>query len=191
MTTPPVQELTTPQLDEMITPQIVTTRLNEMTRQQREVIMREMATLRMDEIRILENWFRARQFAVAFFSLLLLVASMFYEGARIKISIYLWICFALVYVWLIRNRILSVYVSYQHRVPLSSSLLSAAFCFLTCIVAFYFYCQSQNLTISRILALCVLAILGSILVTVLLYNLRVNGVTRNGLNSWTTLQFLR
>ena len=179
MTTPPVQELTTPQLDEMITPQIVTTRLNEMTRQQREVIMREMATLRMDEIRILENWFRARQFAVAFFSLLLLVASMFYEGARIKISIYLWICFALVYVWLIRNRILSVYVSYQHRVPLSSSLLSAAFCFLTCIVAFYSSCQ-QSVSIIGMLQLCVLAILGSMMETLLQYNLRVHGVT-----AWT------
>lgn len=84
-----------------------------------------------------------------------------------------------------------VYASYQHMAPLMLSSLSAAACLLTCIVAFYFYCQSQNLTISRILALCVLAILGSILVTVLLYNLRVNGVTRNGLNSWTTLQFLR
>ena len=106
-------------------------------------------------------------------------------------QIYLWICFALIYAWLMKNRILSEYASYKHKAPLTDSLLSAAVCFVTCLFAFYFYCQSQNPTISRILASCLLTILGSTSETNLLYHLRVNGVVRNGLKFWTTVRFLR
>ena len=202
MTTPQVQEMTPQQVEELNPLQLeeVITQLRGMTRQQREVIMRELRpqtsevfTPRMDEttLQILENWFMARQYAVAILSLLLPLVVRFYEGAEIRISIYVWICFALVYAWLIKNRILSVYASYQRNAPLFYSVLSGAACFLTCIVAFYCYRQSQNLTIIRILQLCMSAILGSMLETVLLYNLRVNGVTRNGMKLWTTVQFIR
>ena len=52
MTTPQVQGITPPQVDAMITPRIqeVITRLNESTRQEMEVIMREMATPQMEEL---------------------------------------------------------------------------------------------------------------------------------------------
>ncbi|EDK38681.2 predicted protein [Meyerozyma guilliermondii ATCC 6260] len=155
-------------------------RLNEANSQQREVITPRIAT----RPRISETWMRAREFAVAFLCLSRLVFS---TDAEINISIYLWIGFALVYVWLIKNRILSVYASYQHKAPLKYSLSSASACFGTCLLAFYFYRQSQNLTISQILHLCVLAINGSMLETVSHHNLLVNGVTRDGLKLWTTV----
>ena len=161
--------------------------MRETTPQEREELakrlIKERLRQQMDEIkpRILDNWFRAWQLIAELLSLLLVMLSHFSKNPEIETSIYLWICFALVYAWLIKNRILSVYASYQHKVPLTDSLLSAAFCFATCIVAFYFYRQSQNLTISRVLVLCLLTIFGSLLETILLYKLRVREVISNGL----------
>ena len=182
MTTPQVQGMTPPQVDEMIPTQVqerIPTQMEELTSPQLE----GMPTPQMDEatFQILENWLIAHKLAAGFVTLLLVVVATFYgEGAEIRISIYFWICFAMVYAWLLKNRILSVYVSYQHKVPLIYSLLSVAMCFLTCLIAFYFYCQSQNLTIFNFHQLCLSAILGSMMETILLYELRVNGVTRNG-----------
>lgn len=182
MTTPQVQGMTPPQVDEMIPTQVqelIPTQMEELTAPQLE----GMPTPQLDEAarQILENWFLAQKVAAELVSLLLLVVATFYdEDAEIQISIYLWICFALVYAWLFKNRILSVYVSYQHKAPLCYSLLSAAACFLTCLIAFCYYRQSQNLTIFNFLQLCLSAILGSMMETMLHYKLRVNGVTRNG-----------
>ena len=159
-----------------------------MTQQQRGKLairlFKERIRQQMDEIkpRILENWFRAWQSIAEFLVLLLVMFAVFSKNPEIETSIYLWICFALVYAWLIKNRILSVYASYQLKAPLSYSLLSAAMCFATCIVAFYSYRQSQNLTILRVLVLCLLTIFGSLLETILLYKLRVREVISNNLN---------
>ena len=162
--------------------------MREITPQEREKLairlFKERIRQQMDEIkpRILENWFRAWQSIAEFLVLLLVMFAVFSKNPEIETSIYLWICFALVYAWLIKNRILSVYASYQLKAPLSYSLLSAAMCFATCIVAFYSYRQSQNLTILRVLVLCLLTIFGSLLETILLYKLRVREVISNNLN---------
>ena len=95
-----------------------------------------------------------------------------FGNREINISIYLWICYALVYLWLLKNRILSIYASYQHKAPFYLSLLSAYVCIVTCIAAFHSFCQSQTLTIFQILLLCLFAVIGSMVESFLRYNLR-------------------
>ena len=150
--------------------------LREVIRQRREAIMRETrpqtreTTPQRNVVRVLFYSLMAWQFAILFLCILIVVFSDSFGNREINISIYLWICYALVYLWLLKNRILSVYASYQHKAPFYLSLLSAYVCIVTCIAAFHSFCQSQTLTIFQILLLCLFAVIGSMVESFLRYN---------------------